>query len=155
MVQYARAGTTETIGALVNSGVFERHPNLQVAMVETDAGWLDWFMESADFYHDYRYSTHETLSLRAAMGIEPLDLAPPSYYVRRNVKCCFMWDPVAIRRRHEIGIQCLMWGNDYPHPEGIFPNSAVFNEKQFAGVPDEDILAIVHDNAAEFLSLSV
>jgi predicted TIM-barrel fold metal-dependent hydrolase len=155
MLQYAFAATTETVGALVNSGVFERHPNLQVAIVESTAGWLEWFMESADYYYDHRYSTHETLSLRAMMGVELLDLAPPSYYIKRNMKVCFMWDPVAIRRRKEIGIDVLMWGNDYPHPEGIWPNSRAQNEKQFAGVPEKDIMAIVHDNAAEFLNLTV
>ena len=48
-----------------------------------------------------------------------------------------------------------MWGNDYPHREGLFPHSRELNEKQFAGVPDKEIMQIVHDNAAKFLGLEV
>jgi predicted TIM-barrel fold metal-dependent hydrolase len=155
MMNYLMAATTEVLGSLVNSGVFERHPELQVLLIETSAGWLSWFMESSDFFYDSRYSNESPISVRAHMGIELLDLAPPSYYIRRNVKCTFMHDPIAIRDRHDIGIQCLMWGNDYPHAEGLFPNSRSMNEKQFAGVPPKEIMAIVHDTAAEVLGLEV
>ncbi|HVX21678.1 MAG TPA: amidohydrolase family protein [Acidimicrobiales bacterium] len=155
MLHYLFAATTETLGSLVNSGVFERHPGLRVVMVETAAGWLPWFMESADFFHDNRYSDGSPISLRAQMGIDQLDLAPPSYYVRRNVKCTFMYDPVAIRSRHDIGLGCLLWGNDYPHAEGLFPHSREVNHRQFAGVPPREIAAIVHDTAADLLGLEV
>ena len=29
-----------------------------------------------------------------------------------------------IRRRHRNGIDALMWGTDYPHPEGSWPHTA-------------------------------
>ena len=59
-----------------------------------------------------------------------------------------MDDPVAIRSRDLTGLDCLMWGNDYPHQEGVFPDSQEWVEKQFAGVPEPEIMHIVHDNAA-------
>ncbi|MDT4892922.1 MAG: hypothetical protein QOE97_1957 [Pseudonocardiales bacterium] len=155
MMNYLFAATTETLGALVNGGVFERHPDLQVGLIETGAGWLSWFMESSDYYHGSRYSTDPARSLRAQMGVEELELAPPSYYIRRNVRCSFMYDPSAIRNRHLTGLRSLMWGNDYPHAEGLFPNSRAINEKQFDGVSPGEIMAIVHDNAAEYLGLTV
>ena len=105
VLQYLFAATTDVLGSLVNSGVFERHPNLQVAMIETTAGWLEWFMDSADFYHGYRYST-EKGTMHNPEGSIQLDLAPPSYYIKKNVKASFMWDQVAIRNRHEIGMDC-------------------------------------------------
>ena len=42
----------------------------------------------------------------------------------------------------------LMWGNDYPHPEGTWPESRSACEEQFAGVSDQDVRAIVGGNAA-------
>ncbi len=39
-------------GLLATSGVFERHPNLHVVMVEVNAGWIAWAMSTLDFYTD-------------------------------------------------------------------------------------------------------
>jgi predicted TIM-barrel fold metal-dependent hydrolase len=41
-----------------------------------------------------------------------------------------------------------MWGNDYPHPEGTWPESQTVNEDQFDGVSQADLDAIVSGNAA-------
>jgi predicted TIM-barrel fold metal-dependent hydrolase len=42
-----------------------------------------------------------------------------------------------------------MWGNDWPHTEGSHPHSVERVEKQFDGVSNAEIRAVVHDNAAE------
>ena len=81
--------------------------------------------------------------------------APPSYYIRRQIACTFMDDPIAIRNRDVTGLDCLMWGNDYPHQEGVFPNSQEWVDKQFAGVPENELMQMVHDNAAKVFGLKV
>ena len=48
-----------------------------------------------------------------------------------------------------------MWGNDYPHNEGSFPFSAEWVEKQFAGVPDVEVDAMVRGNAARIFGITV
>jgi predicted TIM-barrel fold metal-dependent hydrolase len=63
--------------------------------------------------------------------------------------------PAAIKLRELTGVDCLMCGNDYPHIEGIFPDSQALVDKQFAGVPEEEVQAMVHDNAAALYGLSV
>ena len=47
------------------------------------------------------------------------------------------------------GERCLMWGSDYPHPEGTWPNSRKILERQLTGIPEETIRRVVRDNAAE------
>jgi predicted TIM-barrel fold metal-dependent hydrolase len=42
----------------------------------------------------------------------------------------------------------LLWGRDYPHDEGTFPNSQAVIECTFNGVLETDKRKIVHDNAA-------
>jgi predicted TIM-barrel fold metal-dependent hydrolase len=59
-----------------------------------------------------------------------------------------MYDPVAINNREVTGIETLMWGNDYPHPEGTWPESQKVNADQFEGVGESDVTAIVSGNAA-------
>jgi predicted TIM-barrel fold metal-dependent hydrolase len=52
--------------------------------------------------------------------------------------------------RHEIGLGQLMWGSDYPHPEGSWPHTAPHLQKTFSGLPDADIAAILGENAIRF-----
>lgn len=147
----ASAAGMVTLGWFVNSGVLQRHPDLRIALVECNAGWLAYAMQQWDHALHSRYAE---IAMRGGVLDADLD-APPSYYVRRQVKCQFMWDPAAVSLRHDIGMDVLMWGNDYPHMEGAFPDSQLWVEKQFAGVPDDEVMRIVHDNAADLLGLTV
>ena len=47
----------------------------------------------------------------------------PSEYVKRQMHVGFMDDHLALRNRHITGIEPLIWGNDYPHYEGTWPDS--------------------------------
>lgn len=147
----ASAAGMVTLGWFVNSGILERHPNLKIALIECNASWLAYAMQQWDHAMHSRYT-----EVAARAGVRDAELeAPPSYYVRRQVKCQFMWDPAAVSLRHEIGMDVLMWGNDYPHMEGASPDSQLWVDKLFAGVPDDEVMKIVHDNAAELLGLTV
>ena len=44
-----------------------------------------------------------------------------------------------IRERHRNGIDALMWGTDYPHPEGSWPNTVHRLENDFQDVSIEDL----------------
>ena len=147
-------GLAETVGWFVMGGVLERHPNLQVVMTEGGAGWLGWLMGFLDFYHQQRWSSSDGIQRMLGFVDErPLISELPSHYVRRQVKCTFMHDPAAIAQREFTGTDCLIWGNDYPHIEGVFPYSQKAVDEQFADVPEDEILAIVHDNAAALYGL--
>ena len=37
----------------------------------------------------------------------------------------------------EMGVETLMWGSDYPHPDGVWPESSKYIEEQFAGLTAE------------------
>ena len=147
----ATAAGMVTLGWFVNTGILERYPDLTVMLIECNASWLAYAMQQWDHTLHSRYA-----EVAARRGVRDADLeAPPSYYVRRQVKCQFMWDPAAVTLRHEIGLDVLLWGSDYPHFEGAFPDSQRWVEKLFAGVPDDEVMKIVHDNAADLLGLSV
>jgi predicted TIM-barrel fold metal-dependent hydrolase len=141
----------ETLGWLTFGGVFERYPDLHVVMTEGYAGWLAFAMQFWDHHWtDTRFGKVSAFGDWAAT----LD-APPSYYLKRQAHATFMWDPLAIEVRHLTGTDCLLWGNDYPHPEGSFPFSREWNDKQFAGVPAADVDAIVCGNAAKLFNIKV
>ena len=119
-------------------GALDRFPELQVVTVETGASWLAWIMTQADaIYADHSMYATPKLSLK------------PSELIRRQCAATFMYDPVAINNRATTGVETLMWGNDYPHPEGTWPESQAVNADQFDGVSQADLDAIVSGNAAK------
>jgi predicted TIM-barrel fold metal-dependent hydrolase len=46
-----------------------------------------------------------------------------------------------------------MWGSDYPHPDGVWPESSKYIEEQFEGVPAEVVHKITCENAGKFYGL--
>ena len=145
----------ETICWFVCGGILEKYPKLQIVMTETMAGQLGWLMGFLDHYWGARFSRADE-GIKAMMGdMFKLTEEPPSAYIKRQVKCTFTHDPSAILQRHMTGLDCLMWANDYPHVEGIWPNSQSVVEEEFAGVPDDEVMQIVHDNAAKVYGLTV
>jgi predicted TIM-barrel fold metal-dependent hydrolase len=122
---------------LVASGVLERFPRLQVVTVETGSAWLAWVATSMDEIHEKHHKwARPRLALR------------PSDYVKRQVHVTFQNDPVGVHNRHVTGIAALVWGSDYPHPEGTWPNSRTSLASQLAGVPEEEQAAMAGGTAA-------
>jgi len=118
-------------------GALDRFPGLELVTVETGAGWLGWIMTQADsIYEDHDAFAKPKLSIK------------PSELIRRQCHATFMYDPVAVNNRSITGVETLMWGNDYPHPEGTWPSSQEVAARQFADVSDDDLHAIVAGNAA-------
>jgi hypothetical protein len=57
--------------------------------------------------------------------------------------------PAEIERRHQIGVGNLMWGSDYPHPEGTWPNTRPWLAERFRDVPVAETRRILGLTAAE------
>ena len=145
-------GMGETLGWLTYSGVFARYPDLHVIMTEGYAAWLAFAIQFFD--HHWNDTRLHAMGIGSGPATPKID-APPSHYLKRQAHATFMWDPAAIRLRDITGLDCLMWGNDYPHNEGSFPFSAEWVEKQFAGVPDVEVDAMVRGNAARIFGITV
>jgi predicted TIM-barrel fold metal-dependent hydrolase len=121
------------------SGVLERHPELHVVLVEVNAGWLAWTMHTVDEY----YEAH------AAIGWTKPTLAElPSHYIRRQIHATFQSDPVGLANLGITGPDCLLWGNDYPHPESTFPHSNKVLDDLLKNVSPADASAVTSGNAA-------
>jgi predicted TIM-barrel fold metal-dependent hydrolase len=133
-----------TVSQLCSSGVLETFPQLRCVMTESNAGWLAWVM----FQMDEAWKKHQHWA-------KPKLAIPPSEYCKRNVQVTFQEDPVAVANRHFTGLKCLMWGSDYPHWEGTWPNSAAAVEKLFAGVPDDEVDQMVRRNAVETFNFKI
>jgi predicted TIM-barrel fold metal-dependent hydrolase len=151
-------GMGETLGWFTYSGVFARYPDLHVVMTEGYAGWLPFAIQFFDHHwSDSRlHGLDESANGMSFAGMKGARIeAPPSVYLKRQAHATFMWDPLAIRARDITGVDCLLWGNDYPHFEGSFPFSEEWIDKQFAGVPEPEIDAMVRGNASKIFRITV
>jgi predicted TIM-barrel fold metal-dependent hydrolase len=127
----------KSIAQMIFGAVFERHPALRVVSVENDVGWIPHYLERLD-HSGAKYGAFvpQRLALR------------PSEYFRRHVSATFQEDPLGVRMRHEIGVECLMWASDYPHSDSTWPHSRAVVARDFAGVAEAETRRIVSENAA-------
>ena len=58
-------------------------------------------------------------------------------------------------RRHVIGCDTVMWGTDYPHPEGTWPHTVARLRSDFADVPVEDAELLLGLTAARCYGFDV
>ena len=65
-----------------------------------------------------------------------------------------VFSPISTKLVDDIGLETLMWGSDYPHTDGIWPESTKYIEEQFAGLTPDQIHKITCENAAKFYRLS-
>jgi predicted TIM-barrel fold metal-dependent hydrolase len=102
----------------------------------------------------------DTPAARGARGLigNYIDTLPsaPSDYLRRNcwIGASFMKAPDAARR-HEIGVDRVMWGADYPHEESTWPDSRSSLGAAVKGIPEDEVRQMLGENAASFYGFDI
>ena len=109
------------MSAMTVGGVLERFPDLRVAFLEGNCGWLPWWLHRLDDQWK-KYGGGEALKLSAL----------PSEYFQRQ---CFIGTDVDEELLSvvidEIGDENIVMSVDYPHADGPFPNGV----KTFLDLP--------------------
>lgn len=129
---------------LIFGGVFERHPGLKFVLTEQRASWVTHTLAELDSIY---LSDH-------AGGVRDELPRKPSEYWATN---CFIGGSFIAARevamRHEIGLTNLMWGADYPHQEGTWPNTLLAIRHAFRDTPEADARLILGENALAVFDL--
>ena len=73
---------------------------------------------------------------------------PSEYWYRQCYVQAMFFRASEAKLRHKIGIQNMLWGSDYPHYEGSWPNSRKVIHEALHGAPESEIRAILGENAA-------
>lgn len=129
---------------LIINGVFERHPDLRLGIVELSAIWVPMYLLMLDGGVDF------TTRLN---GFAPAELAlRPSDYFRRQVRVSsFSYELPEHLRRQLGGADLLMACSDYPHSEGTATPVADYARTGKYGTNPERAPGLFHDNAAFLL----
>jgi len=128
--------------------VLERHPRLRVVLTEQGAAWIPRGLETLDWFH--RRMTMGGAAETVFFGAVAKDMSmTPSEYFRRNfwVGASFL-RPSESPLRHDIGVDRMMWGADYPHSEGSYPYTTEALRAAFADVPPAEVKMMLETNAA-------
>ena len=135
-----------SLAHIIFSGVFEHYPKLQVGTVEHELSWVPHFLDRLDYTYTQRARRNFWHRLKEDML--------PSDYFHRNVFVGFQEDGLGIRLRDIIGVDNLMWGSDYPHPESTFPRSREILEEILVECTEEEKAKIVGGNAERVYHLN-
>jgi len=136
------------ITQLIWAGVFDRFPKLGVYIAEVQIGWIpNWLDQLDNEYGRQRYWVERVYGL-------PQLAKFPSEYAREHAYWGFNRNPAGVRiARREMGVDKVMWANDFPHLESDWPNSKRVLEESFVGVPDDEQYKMIAGNAIEFFHL--
>jgi predicted TIM-barrel fold metal-dependent hydrolase len=142
MLTYATETTftsTRALTLLIWGGVFERHPDLTLVLTESKADWVPSRLAFLDGVYQDQLFAHLKESVKHK----------PSEYWKRQcyVVASFMAREEALMR-HEIGLDRLMWGADYPHYEGTWPHTDRWLKETFGQLPPREVHAILAENPA-------
>ncbi|MDB5430070.1 MAG: amidohydrolase [Caulobacter sp.] len=120
----------ETLNVLIIDGVLDRHPKLQMGVVEYGANWVPGWMRFLDSAMAAYRKAEERLQLLSM---------PLSDYVRRQVKFApFHFEDTGWIIK-QAGAEVVLFSSDYPHKEGgRDPISRFESSMQAAGVTEAE-----------------
>ena len=148
--------TKRTLHHLIVGGVFERHPELQ--FVWTEMWGLRWAVDELE------RMTRRLKNVQSRFAGDPDNLnyahtfgsavtdgltrTPIEYWQRNCSLGASMLPRHEVRYRHALGVDRVLWGTDFPHPEGSAPWSLDALRVTLFDVPVEECRLLLGGNAA-------
>ncbi|UGT62556.1 amidohydrolase family protein [Nocardia asteroides] len=129
---------SDMIGSLICHGTLTRFPKLRIASVENGSSWIH------PLFHDL-----EDLTRKMPQNF-PED---PLAVFRRNIWVSPFWEGSVADVVETVGWDRVMFGSDYPHPEGL-PEPKAYR-KYAEGMDERRTWDFLGDNARRFLGLPI
>jgi predicted TIM-barrel fold metal-dependent hydrolase len=125
----------EFLASIVFSGACDRYPDFKFVLGECGIGWIPYVLWRMDQEYE-NFSSQIGLSMK------------PSEFWARQGYSTFQDEALSEEVIGIVGADNIIWGSDYPHPDGIWPDSREIVERNL-GHLDEAVLAkLVYENAA-------
>ena len=127
---------SEYLAAIIFSGALERYPGMRFVLGECGVGWIPYMLARMDEEYDDLTRLHR--------------LAPrkPSEYWHRQGYTTFQHElnllPEIVRL---VGEDNILWGSDYPHFDGVWPDSRSIIQQDLALLDDGARQKITCENA--------
>lgn len=133
---------------LIWSGVLERHPTLRLVFTEQQTDWVPGLLRKLD--HSWEHGRYAS--------IKDTVPHPPSFYWHRQ---CYVGSSVLSKIdvdpdvRAEIGVDRMMFGADFPHPEGTATRTLQYLQATVgaASMSEGEARSFLGENAVEAFGL--
>ena len=136
---------TNTCAQAIFSGAFERNPKLNLLFAECRIGWVPFLLQWMD------RQTEE----RAPDPRAPLSMLP-SEYAMRNCRFTFEEDYMGtemMKTDWSMLEKVAVWGSDYPHTQGTWPDVSGPIDEMFKGIDPETKRNVLWNYAAEMFGI--
>jgi len=133
---YFSRGILDAMASAIGHGMLSRHPKLRVLPVENGTSWVLPLIDAMG--HSYAKQPY-------------MWLEDPVMVLKRNIWIhpFFEEDPVGLIKA--LGTEKVVFGSDYPHPEGLANPTSYVNELE--GLSHDDLVKFMGGNLAEALKL--
>jgi len=132
----------EAIASMIVGKVFQNHPKLKLVCSETGVGWMAHLVSWMSVLQREQPSSYAHLT------------EPMSDTFHKHVFGSFLWETCGVLNKELIGVDNMMWCNDYPHSYGPWPNSHAQIDKDLKGLNAEERHKILAGNAVRVFNLA-
>jgi predicted TIM-barrel fold metal-dependent hydrolase len=124
----------DAVSALICHGALSRFPTLKLAMIENGSSWVEPLLRNlADVYKKM-----------------PQDfLEDPVEVFKRQIHISPFWEDDLGALAEMIGVDRVLFGSDFPHPEGLAEPASYIDELE--GLPEESVRKIMGGNLARLM----
>jgi predicted TIM-barrel fold metal-dependent hydrolase len=136
VVSMGHRAIEDAVASLCCHGLLTRVPGLRIVLVENGSSWVRPLLRSLDDVYrkmPQELAEHPVEAFRRCIWVHPFHEEDPRGLVEA------------------IGADRVVFGSDYPHPEGMSDPLSYVDE--IAGLPDEDVRRIMGGNMLELLGL--
>jgi predicted TIM-barrel fold metal-dependent hydrolase len=126
----------DAVSALICHGALSRFPQLKVAVIENGSSWVEPLLRNLADVHKKM----------------PQDfLEDPIEVFKRNIHISPFWEEDLGALADLIGVDRVLFGSDYPHPEGLADPASYADE--LAGLPTDSVRKIMGGNMARLMNV--
>ncbi len=126
----------EYLSSIVFSGACDRYPGFQFVLGECGIGWIPYILQRMD-------QEYETQAYQIGLSLKP------SEYWRRQGYSTFQNEFLTEELVRQVGEDNIIWGSDYPHPDGIWPDSRKVIQRNLGHLDRGIVDKIVYRNSAK------
>ena len=126
----------DAVSAMVCHGALSRFPKLKVAVIENGSSWVEPLLKNmADLWKKMPQDFPEN----------------PVEVIKRNIYISPFWEEDLGALADLIGVEHVLFGSDFPHPEGLADPASYVDELK--GRSPEDVEKIMGGNLARLMNV--
>jgi predicted TIM-barrel fold metal-dependent hydrolase len=134
---------------LIFGGVFERYPKLKFVFTETRFQWMPVELAKISAVLQKGRTRGDVLYPYCHRVAESLNMSPAEYFERNCYVGASGMTSGEVGVRHQVGVDRIMWGADYPHHEGTWPHSRLALRLLFSDLPEGEVRKMTSENAVQ------